>query len=77
VVSQLADHSPEAILIPGDLGSGHWDKNCIKNVFAPGGTYAQTVAMAGDICWTQLKYGFTSGGIGNVVAAVGDHDILG
>ncbi len=74
MITQMAAHDPCVIIIPGDIGSGHWDKSCIKNVFAPGGTWAETIANAGEIYWTITQYRFAQQ-IPIVLAAVGDHEV--
>ncbi|OXU15431.1 LamG-like jellyroll fold domain-containing protein [Sedimentisphaera salicampi] len=73
-ISQMAAHNPEAVLIPGDLGSYHFDSDWAKTVFAPGGTDKQTVQNACEIYNGQWYYRFASQ-MPLVLIAVGDHEI--
>ncbi|AQQ10335.1 hypothetical protein L21SP3_02167 [Sedimentisphaera cyanobacteriorum] len=73
-ISQMAAHNPEAVIIPGDLGSYRFDADWAKAAFAPGGTYEETVQNAADIYNGQWYYRFASQ-MPMVLMAVGDHEV--
>lgn len=75
----IAAEQPEMVLVAGDLVEGEWHRDSTgRNIFGTYGSHAErevSLDNAANLYYGQWLERFTSRGLNNVYAAIGDHEL--